>query len=89
MYHHLGLESQRKSLYKFSIRNGVGDGIIIINRGETVWWGGILLITLDVLGLRNVQNSERAIAVFLSSYIQLNGIVFFSTPKQSSVLQTD
>jgi hypothetical protein len=39
MYHHSGLERQRKSLFKFSIRDGVGDGIIIINRGETAWFG--------------------------------------------------
>jgi hypothetical protein len=40
MYHHSRLERQRKSLFKFSIRDGVGDGIIIINRGETAWLEG-------------------------------------------------
>ena len=89
MYHHSGLENQRKSLCKFSIRDGVGHGIIITNRGETALWGGILLITLDVSGLRNVKkfgNSERSL---LSSYIQLNGIAFFSIPKHGFVLQAD
>lgn len=64
MYRHSGLQSQRKSLNKFSIRDGVGDGVITINRGETAWWGGILLITLDVSGLRNVKHSGTANAVF-------------------------
>lgn len=51
--------------------------------------GGILLITLDVSGLRNVNNFGTSKHSLLSSYIQLNGIVFLSIPKQNFVFQTD